>query len=75
MKRGFKVASGLLLAGALVLLAQVPRENFGLTVLLFSLAFGGMLVIYLLASEEVDFKRLLLLGIVLRGCIFFFEPN
>lgn len=75
MKRGFKVASGLLLAGALLLLAQVPRENFGLTVLLFSLAFGGMLGSYLLAGEEVNFKRLLLLGIVLRGCLFFFEPN
>jgi hypothetical protein len=75
VKRGFKVASGLLLAGALLLLAQVPRENFGLTVLLFSLAFGGMLGSYLLAGEEVNFKRLLLLGIVLRGCLFFFEPN
>lgn len=75
MKTGFKVASCLLLAGALVLLAQVPRENFGLTILLFSLAFGGMLGSYLLASEEVNFKRLLLLGIVLRGCLFFFEPN
>ena len=75
LKRGFKVASVVLLAGALLLLAQVPRENFGLTVLLFSLAFGGMLGSYLLSGEEVNFKRLLLLGIVLRGCLFFFEPN
>ena len=75
MKRGLKVASWVLLAGALLLLAQVPRENFGLTVLLFSLAFGGMLGTYLLAGEEVNFKKLLLMGIVLRGCLFFFEPN
>lgn len=75
MKRGFKVASVVLLAGALLLLAQVPRENFGLTVLLFSLAFGGMLGSYLLVGEQINFKRLLLLGIVLRGCLFFFEPN
>ena len=75
MKRGFKVASVVLLAGALLFLAQVPRGNFGLTVLLFSLAFGGMLGSYLLAGEQVNFKRLLLLGIVLRGCLFFFEPN
>lgn len=75
VKRGFKVASGLLLAGALVLLAQVPRENFGLTVPLFFLAFGGMIGTYLLAGEEVNFKWLLLLGIFLRGCLFFFEPN
>ncbi len=75
MKRGIKVASVVLLAGALLLLAQVPRENFGLTLLLFSLAFGGMLGSYLLAGEAVDFKRLLLLGIILRGCLFFFEPN
>jgi alpha-1,6-mannosyltransferase len=75
VKRGFKVASVVLLAGALLLLVQVPRENFGLTLLLFSLAFGGMLGSYLLAGEEVDFKRLLLLGILLRGCLFFFEPQ
>jgi hypothetical protein len=75
VKRGFKVASVVLLAGSLLLLAQVPRENFGLTVLLFSLALGGMLGSYLLSGEEVNFKRLLLLGIVLRGCLFFFEPN
>lgn len=34
-----------------------------------------MLGSYLLAGEQVNFKRLLLLGILLRGCIFFFEPN
>jgi hypothetical protein len=75
VKRGLKVASWVLLAGALLLLAQVPRENFGLTVLLFSLAFGGMLGSYLLAGEDVNFKKLLLMGILLRGCLFFFEPN
>ncbi len=63
------------MAGALLLLAQVPRENFGWTLLLFTLAFGGMLGSYYFLDEEVDFKRLLLLGILLRGCLFFFEPN
>ncbi|MBM3426262.1 MAG: DUF2029 domain-containing protein [Bacteroidetes bacterium] len=75
MKRGFKFASVLILAGALLLLAQVSRESFGLTLSLFILAFGGMLGCYLLADEQVNFKRLLLLGILLRGCLFFFEPN
>lgn len=75
VKRGFKVGIVIILAVALVLLAQVPRENFGLTLFLFTLAFGGMLGSYHLLGEEVDFKRLLLLGILLRGCLFFFEPN
>jgi len=75
VKKWFKVASVVLLAGALVQLAQVPRENFGLTFLLFTLAFGGLLGSYLLSGKQVDFKRLLLLGIVLRGSIFFFGPN
>lgn len=75
MKSRFKVASVLILAGALLLLAQVSRESFGLTLSLFILAFGGMLGCYLLADEQVNFKRLLLLGILLRGCLFFFEPN
>ena len=75
VKRVLKVASAFILVGTLLFLAQVPRENFGLTILLFSLAFGGMLGSYLLAGEEVNFKRLLLLGILLRGCLFFFEPN
>ncbi len=34
-----------------------------------------MLGSYLLAGEQLNFKRLLLLGILLRGCLFFFEPN
>ncbi|MCM0041164.1 MAG: DUF2029 domain-containing protein [Algoriphagus sp.] len=46
-----------------------------MTLVLFTLAFGGMLGSYLLAGEEVNFKRLLLLGVVLRGCLFIFEPN
>ena len=75
MKSALKVALGLVLAGTLLFLAQVPRENFGLTILLFSLAFGGMLGSYLLSEKVVNFKKLLLLGILLRGCLFFFEPN
>ena len=71
VKRGCKVASVILLAGSLVLLAQIPRENFGLTFVFFTLAFGGMLGNYLLVGEQVNFKRLLLLGILLRGCLFF----
>ena len=70
-----KVAFGVLLAGALLLLAQVSRENFGLTFFLFILAFLGMLGSYLLAGDQVIFKRLLLLGVFLRVCLFFFEPN
>ena len=75
VKTVIKLASVLFLAVALLLLAQVPRENFGLTLFLFTLAFGGMLCSYLLAGDQVSFKRLLLLGLILRGCLFFFEPN
>lgn len=75
VKTVIKVASVLFLAGALLLLVQVPRENFLLTLLLFSLAFGGMLASYQLAGDQVSFKSLLLLGLILRGCLFFFEPN
>lgn len=75
VKSVLKVALGLVLAGTLLFLAQVPRENFGLTILLFSLAFGGMLGSYLLSEKVVNFKKLLLLGLLLRGCLFFFEPN
>ena len=75
VKRGIKVGSFLVLVVALLLLAQVSRENFGLTFLLFFLAFGGMLGFYLLTEMAVDFKRLLLLGVILRGCLFFFEPQ
>uniref|UniRef100_UPI00404826B1 glycosyltransferase 87 family protein n=1 Tax=Algoriphagus sp. TaxID=1872435 RepID=UPI00404826B1 len=46
-----------------------------MTFVFFTLAFGGMLGNYLLVGEQVNFKRLLLLGILLRGCLFFFEPN
>uniref|UniRef100_UPI004048C647 glycosyltransferase 87 family protein n=1 Tax=Algoriphagus sp. TaxID=1872435 RepID=UPI004048C647 len=46
-----------------------------MTFVFFTLAFGGMLGKYLLVGEQVNFKRLLLLGILLRGCLFFFEPN
>jgi hypothetical protein len=75
VKRSCKAVSVLVLAAAILFLAQVPRENFGLTLSSFILAFGGMLGCYLLADEQVNFKSLLLLGILLRGCLFFFEPN
>jgi hypothetical protein len=75
VKTVIKVASVLFLAVALLLLAQVPRDNFGLTLFLFTLAFGGMWGSYLFAGDQVSFKWLLLLGLILRGCLFFFEPN
>lgn len=75
VKKGFKVGSVFLLVGTILLLAQVPRENFGLTFLLFSLAFGGMLGSYLLSGEQVNFKWLLTLGILFRISLFFFAPQ
>ncbi len=75
VKTAIKAASVLFLAVALLLLALVPRDNFGLTLFLFSLAFWGMWGSYLLSGDQVSFKWLLLLGLILRGCLFFFEPN
>jgi len=74
-KSALKVASLLLLGTALILLAQVPRENFPLTLALFTVAFGGMLGCYFLSDSKFSFWWLLGVGVFLRGSLFFFAPQ
>jgi len=74
-KSALKVASLLLLGTALILLAQVPRENFSLTWALFTVAFGGMLGCYFLSDSKFSFWWLLGVGVFLRGSLFFFAPQ
>ena len=74
-KSVLKVASLLLLGTALVLLAQVPRENFPLTFVLFAVAFGAMLGSYFLDWRKDRFWWLLGVGLLFRGSLFFFAPQ
>ena len=74
-KSVLKVASLLLLGIALVLLAQVPRENFPLTLALFTVAFWGMLGCYFLSESKFSFWWLLGVGVFFRVSIFFFAPQ
>jgi hypothetical protein len=74
-KSELKVASLLLLGTALILLAQVPRENFPLTLVLFAVAFGVMLGCYFLSDSKFSFWWLLGVGLFFRGSLFFFAPQ
>lgn len=68
---------GLILAkaGILFFLAQVPREEFGLIFLLYSLAFAGMAGLLFLAEGKVNFGKILFAGLLLRLAVFWFVPN
>jgi alpha-1,6-mannosyltransferase len=74
-KSVLKVASLLLLGTALILLAQVPRENFPLTFVLFAVAFGAMLGCYFLSDSKFSFWWILGVGLLFRGSLFFFAPQ
>lgn len=63
------------MAGILFFLAQVPREEFGLTFLLFSLAFAGMAGLFFLAGEKISFRNVLFAGLMLRFAVFPFAPH
>jgi hypothetical protein len=75
LKSIVQVASLFLLGTALILLAQVPRENFPLTLALFTVAFGGMLGCYFLSESKFSFWWLLGVGVFFRVSIFFFAPQ
>ena len=75
LKPALKVASLILLGSALFLLAQVPRENFPLTLILFAVAFGGMLGYYFLSDSKFSFWWLLGVGVFFRVSTFFFSPQ
>jgi hypothetical protein len=75
LKSIVQVASLFLLGTALILLAQVPRENFPLTLALFTVAFGGMLGCYFLSDSKPSFWWLLGIGLLFRGSLFFFAPQ
>lgn len=74
-KKGLKYALILAMTGILFFLSLVPREEFGLTFLLFSLAFAGMLGLFFLSEGNVDFRKILLAGLLLRFAVFWFVPN
>ncbi len=65
----------LTLAGIFFSLAQVPREEFGLTFLLFTLAFVGLMGLFFLSGEKISFRKILLAGLLLRFAVFWFVPN
>jgi len=60
---------------SLWLISQVPRENYLLTFTLFLIAFGSTLGIYKCWEKHFSWQKLLLLGVLLRACVFFYEPN
>ncbi|GMQ24466.1 hypothetical protein Aoki45_11480 [Algoriphagus sp. oki45] len=63
------------MGGILFFLAQLPREAFGLTFLLFSLAFAGMLGLFFLAGEKNSLINVLFAGLLLRLAVFPFVPQ
>lgn len=63
------------MTGILFFLAQVPREEFGLTFLLFTLAFSGMVGLFFLVGEKISLRKILLTGLLLRFAVFWFVPN
>lgn len=63
------------ITGISFFLAQVPREEFGLTFLLFTLAFAGMLGLFFLSGEKISCRKTLLAGLLLRFAVFWFVPN
>jgi hypothetical protein len=75
LKSVLKVTSLLLLGSALFFLAQVPREDFPLILVLFAVAFGAMLGSYFLDWSTPSFWWLLGVGIFFRISTFFFAPQ
>lgn len=74
-RKAVKMTLVLSMAGILLFLSQTPREEFGMTFLLYSLAFGGMISLFFLLSEKVSFKKILLSGLLLRLAVFWFQPQ
>jgi alpha-1,6-mannosyltransferase len=77
MKPWLRVLLPLLMGGCLFVVAQVPRTNFPLTFLLYTLAFACMLGTYFdwKKEEVLPIRQLLLLGLLLRVSVFFFVPQ
>jgi hypothetical protein len=77
MKPWLRVVLPLLMGGCLFVVAQVPRTNFPLTFLLYTLAFACMLGTYFdwKKEEVLPIRQLLLLGLLLRVSVFFFVPQ
>lgn len=63
------------MAVILFFLSQAPREEFGFTFLLFSMAFAGMVGLFFLAGEKLSFRKILLAGLLLRLAVFPFAPQ
>jgi alpha-1,6-mannosyltransferase len=63
------------MAGILFFLAQTPREKFFMTFFLYSLVFGGMVGLFFLVGEKVNFSKFFLSGLLLRLAVFWFQPQ
>jgi hypothetical protein len=63
------------MTGILFFLAQVPRDEFGLTFFPFTLAFVGMIGLFFLSGEKISFRKILLAGLLLRFAVFWFAPQ
>lgn len=56
-------------------IAQVPRTEFWLTVIMFALLFSGMGFFFFLSKEGVNRMKILWAGILLRLAVFGFAPQ
>lgn len=75
VKTSLKYAIVIAIALILFFISQVPREAFGLTFLLFSMAFAGLAGLFFLAGEKLSFRKILLAGLLLRLAVFPFAPQ
>jgi alpha-1,6-mannosyltransferase len=64
-----------LMAGLLFILAQIPRTEFALTFLIFSLLFAGMGMVFWFSGEKINWKAIFVAGILFRLAVFGFAPQ
>ncbi|WP_133551732.1 glycosyltransferase family 87 protein [Algoriphagus boseongensis] len=56
-------------------LSGIPRTSFGITFLLYSAIFGGLVALYLLSPKVISWRNLFLAGLTMRVAVFFFSPQ
>lgn len=74
-KQAVKFGIVLLMAGLLFVLAQIPRSDFWLTLIVFGVLFSGMGFFYFLSDEKSNRTKILWAGILLRLTVFGFSPQ
>lgn len=65
----------LLMAGLFLVLSQIPRIEFIQTVVLFSLLFAGMGLVFLFSGKKADWTGIFVAGILFRLAVFCFPPQ